>query len=250
MYFTATATADGVTERLFTLDDVPGVLWTPADAGRPPGAAGGPLILLGHGGGQHKRAPGLLARARRFVAAGFTVAAVDAPGHGDRPTAAREQRYAELARRVAAGEPLADLMTRENAELAAVAVPEWRVTLDALLDGGHAHGPVGYWGVSMGAGLGLPFVAADARIGAAVLGLAAGAGLVEAAARITVPVEFLLQWDDDVVPRAGGLALFDAFASAEKTLHANPGGHTAVPAFELDSAERFFRRHLSRADPR
>ena len=57
-------------------------------------------------------------------------------------------------------------------------------------------------------------------------------------------IEFLLQWDDELVSRAGGLALFDAFASAEKTLHANPGGHGQVPRFETDSALRFFTRHL------
>jgi hypothetical protein len=35
--------------------------------------------------------------------------------------------------------------------------------------------------------------------------------------------------------------VFDAFASAEKTLHANPGGHNDLPAFETDSSLRFFR---------
>jgi hypothetical protein len=55
--------------------------------------------------------------------------------------------------------------------------------------------------------------------------------------------EFLLQWDDELVPREAGLALFDAFASREKTLHANPGRHTEVPAFELESSARFFTRH-------
>ena len=44
--------------------------------------------------------------------------------------------------------------------------------------------------------------------------------------------------------RADGLALFDAFGSACKTLHANPGRHGEVPAFELDSTEPFFARHL------
>ncbi len=43
-------------------------------------------------------------------------------------------------------------------------------------------------------------------------------------------------------PRA--LALFDACASAEKTLHANPGRHGEVSVFELDSALRFFTRQL------
>jgi hypothetical protein len=52
-------------------------------------------------------------------------------------------------------------------------------------------------------------------------------------------------WDDEVVPRESGLALFDAFASREKTLPANTGRHVAVPASELDSSERFFARHLA-----
>jgi hypothetical protein len=57
-------------------------------------------------------------------------------------------------------------------------------------------------------------------------------------------VEFLMQWDDERVPRAQSLALFEAFASAEKTLHANPGKHAELPAFEDDSTLRFFDRHL------
>lgn len=63
-----------------------------------------------------------------------------------------------------------------------------------------------------------------------------------AASRITVPVEFLLQWDDEAVPRDAGLALFDAFASREKMLHAHAGRHASVPAFEVESSERFFAR--------
>jgi fermentation-respiration switch protein FrsA (DUF1100 family) len=77
-----------------------------------------------------------------------------------------------------------------------------------------------------------------------VLGLGGALASAEVAAQITVPVEFLVQWDDERVPRAHSLALFDAFASAEKTLHANTGKHGEVPAFELDSALRFFQRHL------
>jgi dienelactone hydrolase len=124
-------------------------------------------------------------------------------------------------------------------------VPEWRVVLDALQKLEHAGaGPVGYWGVSLGCGLGVPFVAAEARVRAAVLGLGGALASAEVAAQITVPVEFLVQWDDERVPRAHSLALFDAFASAEKTLHANTGKHGEVPALELDSALRFFQRHL------
>ncbi len=124
------------------------------------------------------------------------------------------------------------------------AVPEWQATLTALQQE-MGTGPVGYWGLSLGSLIGVPFVATEPRVTAAVFGLAGSGTLAEAAARITIPVEFVLQWDDELVPRDSGLALFDAFGSAEKTLHANPGAHVGVPAFELDSSERFFARHLA-----
>jgi dienelactone hydrolase len=242
MRFTSETSSGGVFEQLFILGEIPGVLWTPQ------GAAGTrPLILMGHGGGQHKKAPGIVARACRFVAeCGFAVAAVDAPGHGDRP---KDEEYDRIATgnqaRVAAGEELAPLLAGFHALVARQTVPEWRAVLDAVQELGHVGaGPVGYWGVSMGCGLGVPFVAADPRVHAAVLGLSGALAVAEAAARITIPVEFLVQWDDERVPRAQSLALFDAFASAEKTLHANPGKHMEVPRFEVDSTLRFFARHL------
>ena len=101
--------------------------------------------------------------------------------------------------------------------------------------------------MSLGSAIGVPFAAAEPRITAAVFGLAGHETLAAAAARITVPVEFLLHWDDELVPRASGLALFDSFSSRAKTLHANPGRHMGVPGLELDSSERFFTRHLGQA---
>ena len=52
MRFTSQASSGGVFEQSFSLGEVPGVLWTPegADGTRP-------VILMGHGGGQHKKAP-------------------------------------------------------------------------------------------------------------------------------------------------------------------------------------------------
>jgi dienelactone hydrolase len=247
---TSTTTSNGVCERRFTLDDIPGVLWSPAD-GVPRSPAGGdgwcPLVLLAHGGGQHKMAPGVAVRAHRYVTGyGFAVAAIDAPGHGDRPTAERDERWAAIRERVAAGEPLAPMIVRYNTELSAQAIPEWQAVLDAVQDVEDigTGGPVGFWGLSMGAAIGVPLVAVESRITAAVFGLVGGETLIEAAANVTVPVEFLLQWDDEVVPRAESLALFDALASAEKSLHANTGRHIDVPRFEVDSSERFFARHL------
>src|SRR5260370_18156735 len=120
MRFTSETTSDGVSEGRFTLDELHGVRWSPA------GAAGSrPLVLLGHGGGQHKKARGLVARAQRYVTAcGFAVAAIDAPGHGDRPRTGQDERFAASIReRAAAGEPIRPLIARGNAALAARAVP-------------------------------------------------------------------------------------------------------------------------------
>lgn len=244
MRFISETTSNGVSERLLTLDDIPGVLWSPADA-----AGSCPLVLIGHGGGQHKKAPGVMARAHRYVTAcGFAVAAIDAPGHGDRPRTDQDERFtASIRQQMAAGEPVREQIALDNAERAVRAVGEWQATLDALqeVDCVGTGGPVGFCGVSLGAAIGVPLVAAEPRITAAIFGLVGHETLTEAAARITVPIEFLLQWDDELVPREAGLALFDAFASSEKTLHANSGRHTGVPAFETESSERFFTRHLT-----
>lgn len=70
------------------------------------------------------------------------------------------------------------------------------------------------------------------------------AAMFEEARQVTVPLQVLLQWDDEGNDRQSALDLFDAFGSKEKTLHANLGGHTGVPHFELDAGARFFARHL------
>ncbi|MER7046504.1 dienelactone hydrolase family protein [Streptomyces jumonjinensis] len=247
MRFTSQTSSDGVTEQLFTssftFGEIPGVLWTPD------GTAGTrPLILMGHGGGQHKKAPGIVARARRSVVeCGFAVAAVDAPAHGDRPrTEEHDRLIGEMRNRMRTGGDAAPVLAEFHTLLAGQSVPEWQAVVDAVQKLDHVGaGPVGYWGMSLGCELGVPFIAAEPRVHAAVLGLNGAETSPEAAAQITVPLEFLVQWDDERVPRAASLALFDTFASAEKTLHANPGGHAEVPMFELDSSLRFFTRHLS-----
>jgi pimeloyl-ACP methyl ester carboxylesterase len=243
MRFSAETTSDGVTERVFTVGDVPGAVWAPAGAEGPR-----PLVLLGHGGGAHKTAASVVGRARRYVTGGgYAVAAIDAPGWGDRPVPAEYEPFnAEIEELSAAGKSLGDAFARRGVVIAKLAIPEWQATIDALtgLQWIGANAPVGYWGVSLGTAVGVPLVAAEPRIKAAVLGLMGHETLAEAAAQITVPVEFDLQWDDELVPRGAGLALFDAIGSAEKTLHANPGGHMDVPMFEVGSSERFFARHL------
>src|ERR1700677_4122214 len=133
---------DGVLEREFTLGEIPGVLWTPES-----GPA--PLILSGHNGGLHKRLPRLVARARHYAAKyGFAVAAIDAPGHGDRPrSAVDEQARADLRRAMAAGEPVDEIVDAFILPLVESAVPEWRTTLDAPLWLPETGGPGGHGGM-------------------------------------------------------------------------------------------------------
>ncbi|WP_432003462.1 alpha/beta hydrolase [Streptomyces sioyaensis] len=229
---------DGVLEREFTLGEIPGTLWTPESA------APAPLILIGHNGGLHRREPRLVARARQSAAYGYAVAAVDAPGHGDRPRCAvDEQARADLRRAMQAGEPVDEIFESFLGALVGKAVPEWRTALDALLPLPEIGGPVGYSGWTA---LGIRLAVVEPRIAAA--GFFAG-GYVpraqrEEARQLTLPLLFLLQWDDEGNPRQRALDLFDAFGSKEKTLHANLGGHAGTPWFEVEDGDRFFSRHL------
>lgn len=232
---------DGVLEREFTLGDIPGVLWTPE-----PGSAPAPLILLGHPGELHMMYPRLVARARHAVAEGFAAATIELPGSGDRPrSAAAEQARADLRRAVEAGEPVADeIVDRLVLPLVDKAVPEWQTALDALLSLPGIDGPVGYSGGVIAIGVRLAVV--EPRIAAALLFAGSYVPRItfEEAGRVTIALQVLLQWDDEHNDRQMALDLFDAFGSEEKTLHANMGGHTGVPQFEGDEANRFFARHL------
>jgi hypothetical protein len=230
---------DGVLEREFTLGEIPGVLWTP-------GSAPAPLILMGHNGGLHKRESRLVARTRHNAAEyGFAVAAIDAPGHGDRPpSAVDEQSRADLRRAMQAGEPVDEIVDAFIVPLVEKAAPEWRTTLDALLSLPEIGSPIGYSGMTA---IGIRLAVVEPRISAA--GFFAG-GFVPGTPReetreVTIPLQFLLQWDDEGNDRQLALDLFDTFGTKEKTLHANLGGHAGTPWFEVDDGAPFFARHLS-----
>ena len=76
--------------------------------------------------GQHKQAPGILARARRFPAeGGFAVVAIDVPNHGERPTGEEFDRIvAEYGVRMATGEDTAALDTATYTPVVGQAVAE------------------------------------------------------------------------------------------------------------------------------
>jgi dienelactone hydrolase len=228
---------EGVVERHFTLDGIPGVLWTRGPA---------PLILLGHPGDLRRMLPRLSARARHTVAEGYTAATIELPWSGERPPSADAERArADLHRVLGAGEPVTeDIVDRLVLPLVDKAVPEWRAAIDALLALPEAVGPVGYSGGVIS--IGVRLAAVEPRIAAALLfaGSYVPRAILEEARRVTIPLHVLLQWDDEGNDRSMALDLFDAFGSREKTLHANMGGHTGVPAHAAEAGNRFFTRHL------
>jgi len=255
MELQAGVTERGVTEQPFTLDrpkePVPGILWTPEGATGPR-----PLVAIGHGGTQHKRAPNILALARSLVRHhGYAAVAIDLPFHGDRAAGEAPEGDAGDGQGLGDRDRLRALRRRmfgaEHEMVTALALADWTATLDAVqqLEVVGA-GPLGYWGLSMGTHFGLPLVAGEPRIRAAVLGLfgwAEGSPLVgydDKARAVDVPVLFLVQWNDELVPRTAAFELFDLIGSSDKTLHAHPGPHVAVPRVERVAAENFFAHHL------
>jgi cephalosporin-C deacetylase-like acetyl esterase len=104
-------------------------------------------------------------------------------------------------------------------------------------------GPVGFWGISQGARVGLPLLAAEPRITAAVLGLADGP--VALAPLVTAPVLFYVQSDDDLVAPDACRALFDALGSADKAMVENPGGHLDLPRTSVEESAVWLDRKLA-----
>lgn len=239
-----TAEVNGATAREFTIHapdrPITGVLWSGADSG--PGA---PLVCLGHGasGDRHQRP---IPRLAGDLAArhGYFCLSIDGPVHGRRQVGpgGREAFWPELRREGSTEEMVRD----------------WRLALRMISELPEVDaGPVGYWGLSMGTIYGAPFVAAEPRISVAVLGLM---GLVsepphykpiiaKAAKSITCPVFFIWQLEDELFTREECLAMFDAFASEDKRLHANPGLHPNVPFEELDFSVDFLTGFLSGTRP-
>ncbi len=241
-------TSMGVWERPFTVtrdgDVIPGILWMPEE---PTGRV--PLVLMGHGGQSEKRNENGLALARKFVRRNsIAVAAIDAIDHGERGAIrvtedpAGHPDYIALWKR-------SDTFDRMN--------KDWKATLDTLL-ASERFDPekVGYWGLSMGTMLGVPFVASEPRIKAAVLGLCGFAGTSAIrgrfgerhavdAPRITCPVQFFVQWDDERFDRDGAFQLFDALGSTDKRLNAYPGLHAELPAEGREVSREFLARYLA-----
>lgn len=218
---------------------IPGLAWHPQSMQGP-----SPIVLMGHGGSGHKRSAKMLAMARIFAGVyGWWAVAIDGPVHGARGGVgdASDPAYRQMWQRPGVVESM---------------VADWRAVLDALAASNEIDtARVGYWGVSMGTMFGLPFVANEPRIKAAVLGKAGmrGASVVRSgidahfkvhAPKVKIPLLFTMQWDDERFDRDGQLELFDMLGAANKRLHAYPGLHSLDGPDGLQVSAEFLRRYL------
>ena len=215
---------------------VPAVLWTPAGP-----ALRRPLVLMGHGGSQHKTAPAMVELAARFVRNhGFAAAAIDGPIQGARRGDGRSglEVQAEFT-----------AMWAKDHRIDAM-VADWRATVDALVQLEDVNPKaIGWYGVSMGTAYGLPLAAADERIKAALFGMwgtnfANSERLAQDAPKVRCPLLFQQKWNDQFFTREGQFDLFARLGGEEKWLKVYPGAHVAVAGEQLDDGEDFLTRRL------
>jgi alpha-beta hydrolase superfamily lysophospholipase len=216
---------------------VPVALWQPVGVCRG-------LVLACHGGSGHKESNAIQLIVSQLLPRGYAVAAIDGPVHGDRRTdGSRDPAQMRSDFRVAWR---AQVGRHEM-------VADWKATLDGLSDDSTFAGlPVGYIGVSMGTAYGLPYLAADPRVRAAVIGLwsanyAASEHLLDASRQVRCATWFTQCWDDEFFDRAGTIDLFDAIPALDKRLVVYPGKHEELSGERLDDAITFLVKRLAAA---
>jgi dienelactone hydrolase len=215
---------------------VPAVGWMPEGCSGPR-----PLVLVGHGGSGHKTSQLVLDAAMPLVEDhGFVVAAIDGPVHGERRASfdAGPAVRDEFRALWAAGESVDPM------------IADWRATLDHLCALPQVDpAAIGWYGISMGTAYGLPFVATEPRIRAAVLGMwgtsrVNSQRLVDDARRVTIPVLFQRKRDDEFFTPEGQVEVYEALASSDKRLAVYEGGHTDPAGAQLADLIAFLSERL------
>jgi len=230
----------GLVQREFSLQakghQVPCVLWAPINS-----PENRPLVLIGHGGSQHKTAAGMVNLASFFVLnCGFCVAAIDGPIQGARRMDGLSGIEVQTEfRHMWEKDPQIDMMVRD-----------WILTLDNLTSLIEINqNAVAWFGVSMGTAYGLPLAASDKRIKLAVLGMWSSdftnsQRLADDAPSVLCPVFFQMKWDDQFFSRLGQIDLFERLGCNEKWLKVYPGEHVALEGEQLHDAQEFISSKL------
>ena len=217
---------------------LPGVFWQGALSEK------SPLVLLAHGGSGHKKSEKMVAMGT-WISEGFgwNAVSIDGPAHGDRGPVQKstDPAYREMWQRP---------------DVVGTMVEDWKCVINVFVELDSTDPErIGFWGLSMGTMFGIPYVASDSRIKAAVLGKSGLTGssversgirpyFEESAPQIMQPVLFSIQWDDERFDRQGQLELFDLIGSSDKRLHAYPGRHQDSGPEALQVQAEFLKRYL------
>ena len=233
--FTGDRKRGEVTRREFIVtrdgQPVPGVLW-----GSEHSAPGAPLVMYGHGASGDRHQEPIPKIADALARRGVFGLSIDGPVHG--------LRKVGDGGRGAFGEVMRSEAMVDNI------LADWGAALGAIqAEASVGKGQLGYFGLSMGTILGTPVVASFDVTVAVLMGTISpteryGEQLREAAAKISCPLFFIMQLEDELFARDRCLDLFDRFASTDKRLHANPGLHPQVPAEEVDFSTEFLAERL------
>jgi pimeloyl-ACP methyl ester carboxylesterase len=223
--WSAAVDSNGMQTREFSLQGdrlITGALWLAKEP-----VAGRALICFGHGASGTRYQEPISNLAGDFTRAGYSCLSIDGPVHGLRKIGdgARGAFFPEFQRESSVFDMVSDWSSAIEAS-------------KALKEIGACD--LAYFGWSMGSIFGIPLVASRQDFKVAAFGLVGvsegfphGNEILDAAAKIRCPVLFQMQLEDELFDRAGYLKVFDAFASRDKRIHANPGLHPEVPDEEV-----------------
>ena len=216
--------------------NIPVALWLPTEGNRP-----FPLVLVGHGGSGHKTSDLVLDTVEKLVEPlKIAVLAIDGPVHG--------ARRGDSKNGVAARQEFRDLWSR-GGEIDAM-IEDWKAALDEVCSRPEIDPKrIAWYGISMGTAYGLPLVAADVRIRAAVLGMwgtcrKPSERLEKDAVNVQIPVLFQTKTEDEIFTVEGQSALFNLLKSSNKRIVSYPGGHTDPKGKQLEETIEFLQNCL------
>jgi predicted peptidase len=217
---------------------VPGVIYCPTDLPK-----NRPLVLIGHGGSQDKTHPNIKETASLWVKKDqFYVAVIDGPIHGQR----RDDNLSGVELQTA----FRQMWISDN-KIDSM-VEDWIAVINGLIAEFKFidENRIGWYGISMGTAYGIPLIANEKKIIAAVLGMLGtdfinSQRITDDSPKVFCPVLFQQKWDDQFFSRNGQLDLFEKIGSVEKYLKIYPGEHSPVVGQQQLDIVEFLSKKLS-----